>query len=197
MGTPSANPYAQLFLGFRSLAVKILIFVVMAALLAWAIGGTLWPRTTIRQIGEAVVVDGQRMAMVYQARTDGRGTFGLATLDAEGKPLSMQPDVRDMVPVWREALPVVAGMSPSQTVACGYLKGDQWVVHVFPVSGDSGGSTHEVIDQLEASRQLARYAAGLEIQDLATQQAVRQLVLDAGEVSNVSGASAAASSGPN
>ena len=32
----------QVVLGFRSLLVKASIFVVMAALLAWAVGGTLW-----------------------------------------------------------------------------------------------------------------------------------------------------------
>ena len=35
----------QLALGFQSLLFKLAIFVVMAALLAWALGGTLWPRS--------------------------------------------------------------------------------------------------------------------------------------------------------
>ena len=34
----------QVALGLRSLVVRIIVFVVMAALLAWALGGTLWPR---------------------------------------------------------------------------------------------------------------------------------------------------------
>ena len=34
----------QVALGFRSLLFKIAIFVVMASLLAWALGGTLFPR---------------------------------------------------------------------------------------------------------------------------------------------------------
>lgn len=34
----------QVALGFRSLLVKAAIFVVLAALLAWVLGGTLWPR---------------------------------------------------------------------------------------------------------------------------------------------------------
>lgn len=34
----------QVALGFRSLLVKIAIFMVMASLLAWALGGTLFPR---------------------------------------------------------------------------------------------------------------------------------------------------------
>lgn len=34
----------QLALGFRSLLVRAAVFFIMAALLAWALGGTLWPR---------------------------------------------------------------------------------------------------------------------------------------------------------
>ena len=34
----------QFALGIRSLLFKLAIFVIMAALLAWALGGTLWPR---------------------------------------------------------------------------------------------------------------------------------------------------------
>jgi hypothetical protein len=37
----------QLALGFRSLLIKISIFFVMAGLLAWALGGTLFPQPTI------------------------------------------------------------------------------------------------------------------------------------------------------
>lgn len=197
MGQPTANPYSQVFLGFRALAVKLLIFVIMAALLAWAIGGTLWPRTTIRQIGDAVEAGGQRFVVVYQARTDGQGTFGLATIDADEKLLEVQPDVREVTPIWKEALPVVAGKGSSASVACGFVMGDQWFVRVFPVADGQKAISHEVIDQLEAARQLARFSIGLKIQDLATQQAARQLVLDAGAGSSPSGTSAAASSGPN
>jgi len=34
----------QVALGFRSLLFRALVFFIMAALLAWALGGTLWPR---------------------------------------------------------------------------------------------------------------------------------------------------------
>lgn len=37
----------QLALGFRSLLIKIAIFFVMAGLLAWALGGTLFPKPTV------------------------------------------------------------------------------------------------------------------------------------------------------
>ncbi|MHC5029200.1 MAG: hypothetical protein ACYTGR_20815, partial [Planctomycetota bacterium] len=35
----------QVALGLRSLFIRLAVFFVMAALLAWALGGTLWPRT--------------------------------------------------------------------------------------------------------------------------------------------------------
>ena len=34
----------QVALGLRSLVVRIVVFIVMATLLAWVLGGTLWPR---------------------------------------------------------------------------------------------------------------------------------------------------------
>jgi hypothetical protein len=37
----------QLALGFRSLLIKAAIFFVMAGLLAWALGGTLFPQPTV------------------------------------------------------------------------------------------------------------------------------------------------------
>jgi hypothetical protein len=37
----------QLALGFRSLLIKVAVFFVMAGLLAWALGGTLFPKPTI------------------------------------------------------------------------------------------------------------------------------------------------------
>jgi hypothetical protein len=37
----------QFTLGLRSLLIRSTIFVVMAALLAWALGGTLFPRPAI------------------------------------------------------------------------------------------------------------------------------------------------------
>ncbi|MEC7353398.1 MAG: hypothetical protein VYD99_09760, partial [Planctomycetota bacterium] len=38
---------AQVMLGLRSLLVKVAVFFVMAALLAWALGGTLFPRPEV------------------------------------------------------------------------------------------------------------------------------------------------------
>ena len=43
----------QVVLGFRSLLIKTSIFFVMAGLLAWALGGTLFPQPTIVNLSEA------------------------------------------------------------------------------------------------------------------------------------------------
>jgi hypothetical protein len=46
----------QLALGLRSLLVRLAIFVVMAALLAWALGGTLFPRPTVVPLATTTVL---------------------------------------------------------------------------------------------------------------------------------------------
>ena len=39
----------QLALGVRSLIIRLVVFFIMAVLLAWALGGTLWPRPVSAQ----------------------------------------------------------------------------------------------------------------------------------------------------
>ncbi len=67
----------QVALGLRSLAIRITVFVVMAALLAWALGGTLWPRPASAvqrpvleaggsQWGWLVTVDGAEREVSYR-----------------------------------------------------------------------------------------------------------------------------------
>ena len=93
----------QVYLGFRSLLVKIVVFVVMAALLAWAIGGTLWPRTAMRIVGTPIMIDGVKVVLVDQIG-DGTGTFGLATVGDENQILQRWPRAELTTPVWKDAL---------------------------------------------------------------------------------------------
>ncbi len=58
----------QLALGFRSLLVKALVFVVMAGLLAWALGGTLFPRPTVVRLPSA---NGMRWQVAIGGDIDG------------------------------------------------------------------------------------------------------------------------------
>jgi hypothetical protein len=67
----------QVALGLRSLVVRIVVFIIMAALLAWALGGTLWPRPVSAiqrpvidaggmQFGWQVTVDPASLEVSYQ-----------------------------------------------------------------------------------------------------------------------------------
>ncbi len=112
---PNANPMGQVYLGFRSLLFKIAVFVVMAALLAWALGGTLWPKTEVRRVGEQVEIDGQAWALVFQIGGSlNRGTFGFARLEDGGEPADIWPKAENKSPTWRDAMPPVASPDGSR-----------------------------------------------------------------------------------
>ena len=98
----------QVILGFRSLLVKIAVFVLMAAMLAWILGGTLWPKTAVRVVGEPVEIDGRTLVLVDQIGGPlDRATFGLATR-REGRIEDRWPRAEDMTPAWSDAMAPVA-----------------------------------------------------------------------------------------
>ena len=171
----------QVVLGLRSLLVKIAVFVVMAALLAWALGGTLWPRTSIRAIGDPVACQDVSMVLVHQVR-EPRATYGIARVE-NGQIVERTPKVEEMTPAWRDAMTFVAAPD-GESAAFAFEVGDQWRLGIVeaPRELSAGGwRSVAVIDRLEAARQLARFAAGLPVQDEETQRSVRTAVLDAGE----------------
>ena len=94
MSQPNASPMGQIVLGFRSLAVKVAVFVALAALLAWILGGTLWPRSVVRLVGEPVG-SYQLVAISTEAP---RASFGLATVDDKGKVTVIEP--KEGEPTW-------------------------------------------------------------------------------------------------
>ena len=49
----------QVALGLRSLAFRIVVFVIMAAMLAWILGGTLWPRPVSVMQPDSVTLAGK------------------------------------------------------------------------------------------------------------------------------------------
>lgn len=97
MSQPNASPMGQILLGFRSLAVKIAVFVVLASLLAWILGGTLWPRPVIRLVGEPV----GSYQLVVISTEEPQAHFGLALIDERGKPMIVEP--KEGEPKWRYA----------------------------------------------------------------------------------------------
>lgn len=149
MGTPSANPYAQLFLGFRSLAVKILIFVIMAALLAWALGGTLWPRSQVRMVGDAISTSQGQYALTVKTGEGTHGTFALAKVD-DGR-LKIETPLQGQ-PLWHFALPPVAF---GTDFAIAYRSHTNWRIYIH---GEK--RTVAVEDQAEAAEWLKTFAAG-------------------------------------
>ncbi|MGA0173777.1 MAG: hypothetical protein ACO3NL_09065 [Phycisphaerales bacterium] len=173
----------QVVLGLRSLLVKIAVFVVMAALLAWALGGTLWPRTSIRTIGTPVVCNGVPVVLVHQVR-EPRATYGIARIGAGGEIEGRTPKVEEMTPAWRDAMTAVASPDGA-SAAFAFEVAGKWSIGVVesPMELGSGVGWRDwpVLDRLEAARQLARFAEGLPLQDEATQRAARSAVLDAGE----------------
>lgn len=153
----------QVYLGFRSLLVKIAVFVVMAALLAWALGGTLWPKTVTRVVGVPVVVDGTMMALVDQIGAE-RSTFGLGTLDSQGMVIECWPRPESKTPEWIEALsPVSTPDGSAGAVAARTI--ERWTVWFFD-DGERrlqgpGLRCFETDSRLEAAELLDRIARGL------------------------------------
>ncbi len=203
MGTPNASPMGQIYLGFRSLAVKLVVFFLMAAMLAWILGGTLWPTLTMGLIQPTVDAGGKTFGIVDQIY-EGDVSYGIASINSEGKPVLANPRPDQTPPQFIGAM-APAASSDGTKVAFGVCvrssEGPAWRVLVLEDPGSWPGplTTFEMIDQLEAARQLARFTFGQTIQDEPTQRSVRQDVLDAdsAKTTGAKGSSSDASSGPN
>ena len=155
----------QVYLGFRSLLVKLAVFVVMAALLAWAIGGTLWPRTAVGIVGAAVLVDGHSIALVDRLRSDGhRSRFSLALLDEDDVVIEFWPPDEAEQAIWSDALSPVANPAATRGAAAFGVDG-RWMVVEFGGSGRDGHPLQSespvvcpVDGRLEAARILDQFA---------------------------------------
>lgn len=169
----------QLLLGFRSLLVKISIFVVMAALLAWALGGTLWPRP--------VVVEDEPLHL------DAAAWYWSLSIGGD----RMRGDRSTSQPRWtmvvrnsgrQEGLPFPGSDRPAEfyqvadpikvddrIAFAGKLtdgpdwatwnspRPSQWVL--FIARDRQTFEAHSMPDRLAVEQQLARLAAGLEVQE--------------------------------
>jgi hypothetical protein len=159
----------QVALGFRSLFVKLSVFFVMASLLAWALGGTLWPR--------AEIVDYQGTSLGDQTwfwrlsvggKQRGRASWQLMTRQRNQEPRSADGRSWDDCagPVSAQGKIWFAGRSGFD---------DPWRIEAI------GGDTVLLLpDRLAVERQLARLRAGLPLQDAQTIVRQRAAVLDPG-----------------
>ncbi len=174
---PNANPMGQVYLGFRSLLFKIAVFVVMAALLAWALGGTLWPRVAMRTVGDPVM--GGLVVLVDQIGGD-RSSYGLGILDQDGRIESVAPSVTNPASeVWFEALAPVSDPQ-GEAAAVAFRRDSGWVVLRFekimaahgvgrspaswPPGNDDLAFYLEVDSRLDAARILDEFRQGRSIE---------------------------------
>lgn len=185
---------SQVLLGVRNLSVRVAIFVVLAAILVWFLGGSLFPRADriVRgtvEIGRAGEGLGEMrlVEVVHPASTlpAERVTFDVeVTNGAILKPY----DRCTTLPMIVEAgsLVSVADASAFRTAYFVARKADGTAWTLFALGGYEScpRELHAYADRLEAERQLARVVAGLEAQDPADAAAARDATLRAGDDTN-------------
>lgn len=162
----------QLALGFRSLIIKAAVFVVLASLLAWALGGTLWPRPQVAQMQSVhfagsewnwqLAVGGARNAPSWVRWTMMRST---------GNHQAVAFDDR----VWKEAAGPIA--TDSALYYAGRMSdNDGWWLIVVNESGNQ--VSIEMLDRLAIEQQFERLKAGLPLQSFEVIAQQRGHVLD-------------------
>lgn len=163
----------QVALGFRSLLIKLAVFVIMAALLAWALGGTLWPRAEVVDF-DPVSFDGREWywRLSVGGRQDGQVRWSMMVRDADGE---ARP--------WEERGWVeVAGPAATDEMLCyagraSFNPSEPW--RLAQVEQAAVSSTYVAMpDRLAVERQLERLKAGLPLEDLEHVRQQRELVLD-------------------
>lgn len=182
---------SQVLLGVRNLSLKIAVFVAIAALLAWFLGGSLLPRPT-RLAGASVEVGraGEGLGAVrlvhvlhpVESLPSERETWHIETtasggferwkaceqgdLLCEATTLSLVKDATGFGTAWFAAR--ICGAS-------------EWTV--YSIGGYEACPTARLVvaDRLEAERQIARAVAGLPVQSAEAAKGARDAVLRAGD----------------
>lgn len=186
------SPMGQLLLGFRSLLVKIAIFIVMAALLAWALGGALWPRPVVVHYEPLQLIDdawywslsvGSERVRSDRSMNRPRWTMIARSASAgDGTPFPQedQPAVFHEIagPIRLDDRIAFAG---ELAYAPDWAKWDspraeQWVL--FIARDRRMFQAHPMPDRLAVEQQLARLAEGLDVQDAAKILQQRPSVID-------------------
>ncbi len=163
----------QFALGIRSLVVKSAIFVIMAALLAWALGGTLFPRPQIADFtAQAVRFDGHTWywRVLVGGKNRGEVRWHLMREDADGKVRAFLESnyVEVEGPVLGEDGLYYAGLERDSRRAWQMVRVDQ--------QGERRAQS--LPDRLAAIQQMTRVEQGLPMQDEATIASQRHRVLD-------------------
>ena len=172
----SLGSMGQVILGFRSLIIKLALFFLFAALLAWALGGTLFPRPEVIEF-ESILFGNHRWywKVSVGGRDPGQGRV-IWQLMKSGDDDESPAVVGDTA--WVDgAGPVVVGESLYYGALASRNLNEFWRIERID-------ETLEVIeemlmpDRLAVERQLARLSEGLSLQDMETILAQRSRVLD-------------------
>ncbi len=189
---------SQVALGLRSLLVKLAIFFVMAALLAWALGGTLWPRPERLRSDIVALSDdpakGNRVWYAIDSEVGGREKGQVTATLVRLKPSRGTHSVTAVLPppaddgeereIWDEALaPVPVGpidAAKEMWVAARVRGTEGWRLFRVGVGGEVLERL-ELPDRLEVERQLERVREGLPVQSAEAASAARAAVIGAGD----------------
>ncbi len=184
---------SQVLLGFRNLALRIAIFVALAAVLVWFLGGSLLARPDTVTVGNATVgrqdaglaeirlvqvvhptssLPSERITWHVESRDGARGVFG------SFRPCEGQDLLVDATPLV-EVLP--DGITPEAWFAGRPAGSRAWRLYRMGAYADCPEERGEYPDRLEAERQLARIATGRPLQPAAEAAAAREAVLRAGD----------------
>ena len=173
---------AQVMLGLRSLLVKVAIFFVMAALLAWALGGTLFPRPEVVDYSR-ITFQGTEWWLRMLAGGDQPGATRWFLMERNGGKTFRQPGLHSPEDElgWLDATtPMVA----DDTLYVGFRTAQAgWQIAVFEQAAPLTRVVR-VLDRLAVERQLARVQQGLPIQDESIERQVREQVLEVGDASS-------------
>lgn len=163
----------QVTLGLRSLAFKLAVFVVMAALLAWALGGTLWPRAEQVRMDD-IEFGGSEWYWRLSVGGSESQTIRWHLIRSDGEsntPVDEQ--------AWAEAAGLVT-LDGSLYAAARFPtseSGSGWVVRELDASGRTVAE-HPMPDRLAVEQQMARLRQGKGLQGIETILRQRDRVLD-------------------
>ncbi len=176
MSPNSLGSMGQVILGFRSLIIKLALFFLFAALLAWALGGTLFPRPEVIEF-DSILFGGHRWywKVSVGGRDPGKGRMiwqFMKSGDEEESPTVVGATT------WVEAAgPVVVGESLYFGALASRNPNEFWRIERIDESLEVIEETL-MPDRLAVERQLARLAEGLTLQDKDAILAQRSQVLD-------------------
>jgi hypothetical protein len=162
----------QFALGIRSLVLKSAVFVLLAALLAWTLGGRLWgpARTDFKEQGAMWNGDRWYWRMLVGGRDAADLRWNLMQLKPDGQVVVAVEDVAGEV-----AGPVGAATGLYYATRDLAAENGWQLIRIRPDRITDHWPLH---DRLAVEWQLARVSAGLDVQDSTTLDTQRERVLD-------------------